>query len=209
MKLYQKLKEVVTASTDMNVVDKAYVCTALDDIAAYATSKKYSGFVDEGAVPMLAAVNGLSTFDCSETMQAHCSKTKQAYLDEEFVKENLDVISTIFERWGLITDTLVNDFTLWMCSERSSDLFWSGIDYPSLANINVGCMDVMSYVSQEAIWRHFNKHVQKIDENEEIKLLDMDKEYFMNMFCGALDVAFIRSIIHKMSDAQLKDVYEY
>lgn len=216
MKLYQKLKEIIMSS-DMTVVDKAYACTALDDMAAYVTSDDYARFVDggmsgfnglglndkQGALNFLSAAGGLAEYDCYSGGSIH-------HLDTTFVNENADVLVKCFEKNGLITGSIVDEAVDSLCSLYTEPYIMTSVDDAGLSHIKMSLDDAESFAKQEIVWRFSKKELKKVSDVEESKLLDTNADLFLKMFSDDSRItAFVVSLFRSMSDAQLRDVYAY
>lgn len=213
MKLYQKIREVVEAS-DMTIIDKAYIYTALNDIAAYVTSDDYARFVNggmsgfnglglndkQGALNFLSAAGGLAEYECYIGGSIR-------HLDCMFVFSNADILCECFKKHGLITDSIVDEAVHSLCNSCTGHIKTSSPDV-WLKDLVLPIDDIMSLVKQEIVWRFNSKARKEVSVIEEQKLLDIDVDMFLGMFSDeSRKTAFVVSLFRKMSDEQLRSVY--
>ena len=216
MEFYQKLKEVVMAS-DMTTVDKAYACTALNDIATYASSEDFARFSNgglagfngmelddkQGALSFLSAVGGLAKYEYGRGGTI-------GLLDSQFTIENADVVHKCFEKNGLITDNIVDEAVASLFGFFALNRIRTSVSDKRLSDIELAIAEAKAFAEQEIIWRYCRAKLSKVSTLEETKLLDIDKDLFLDMFNeNARTDAFIRSIFRSMSDEQLKSVHDY
>lgn len=212
MELYQKLKEVIMAS-DMGVVDKAYTCTALDDIAEYVMTDDFMKFYNNGisgdaelenrrgAINLAAALEGLSKY--------HCSDYRFGNLDGMYVRANADVIEKCFEKNGLVTDSIVNEAEYSLCCLYETEHLKTSVPDARLSDIHLSLLDAKSFAEQEMVWRYTNRYAHSMSDVTESKLLDMNVDLFLDLFSEESRVeAFITALFRKMSDEQLRNIYD-
>jgi len=212
MELYQKLKEVIMAS-DMGVVDKAYTCTALDDIAEYVMTDDFTKFYNNGisgdaelenrrgAINLAAALEGLSKY--------HCSDYRFDDIDGMYIRANADVIVKCFEKNGLITDKVVDEAVESLCNLYTAPYIKTSVPDAWLSTIKMSLDDAKSFAEQEMVWRYTNRYAHSMSDVTESKMLDTNVELFLHMFNDeSRIIAFVVSLFRKMSDEQLRNVYD-
>jgi len=212
MELYQKLKEVIMAS-DMGVVDKAYTCTALDDIAEYVMTDDFTKFYNNGisgdaelenrrgAINLAAALEGLSKY--------HCSDYRFDDINGMYIRANADVIEKCFEKNGLTTDSIVNEAVESLCCLNVTQHLKTSVPDARLSDIHLSPLDAKSFAEQEMVWRYTNRYTHSMSDVTESKLLDTNVDLFLDLFSEeSRVVAFITALFRKMSDEQLRNVYD-